>query len=168
MQQNSAEPNSAAKAASAVKLASSKQASSSVSTSLTGARAADRRSRGVATVALLAALALIFSYIEVLIPFNFGIPGVKLGIANIVVTIALYKLSAKHAASVNVIRVLIAGLLFNGIFGALYSLAGAIVSLLGMIILKKTNLFSVTLSRIQECSCTSQCCFSPGLFRVYW
>lgn len=108
------------------------------------ARRADRRTNSVAMVALLAALALIFSYIEVLIPFNFGIPGIKLGIANIVVTIALYRLSAKHAASVNVIRVIIAGLLFNGLFGALYSLAGAIVSLLGMILLKKTGLFSVT------------------------
>lgn len=108
------------------------------------ARRADRRTNNVAMVALLAALALIFSYIEVLIPFNFGIPGIKLGIANIVVTIALYRLSAKHAASVNVIRVIIAGLLFNGMFGALYSLAGAIVSLLGMILLKKTGLFSVT------------------------
>lgn len=100
--------------------------------------------RRVAIVALMAALALIFSYVEVLIPFNFGIPGVKLGIANIVVTIALYRLGVKYAASVNVLRVIIAGLLFNGLFGALYSLAGAVVSLVGMVILKKTNLFSVT------------------------
>lgn len=107
-------------------------------------RRADKRTSNVAMIALLAALALIFSYVEVLIPFNFGIPGVKLGIANIVVTIALYRLSAKHAASVNVIRVIIAGLLFNGLFGALYSLAGAIVSLIGMILLKKSGLFSVT------------------------
>lgn len=92
---------------------------------------------------LMAALALIFSYVEVLIPFTIGIPGIKLGIANIVVIIALYYLGARYAITINVIRVMIAGLLFNGLFGALYSLAGAIVSFIVMVILKKTNIFSV-------------------------
>ena len=78
--------------------------------------------------ALMAALALIFSYVEVLIPFTVGIPGIKLGVANIVIIIALYYLGPKYAITVNVVRVIIAGLLFNGLFGALYSLAGAIVS----------------------------------------
>ena len=96
------------------------------------------------TTALLATLALIFSYVELLIPYNVGIPGVKLGIANIVAVIALYKYSAKEAAGVNFVRILIAGLLFNGLFGMLYSLAGATVSLIGMVLLKKTNLFSIT------------------------
>ena len=73
--------------------------------------------------ALLAALALIFSYIEVLIPFSPGIPGIKLGIANLVIIISLYYLGPKYAFSVNLVRILIAGLLFNGLFGALYSLA---------------------------------------------
>ena len=91
----------------------------------------------------MAALALIFSYVEVLIPFNIGIPGIKLGIANIVIIIVLYYLGPKYAITVNVVRVLIAGLLFNGLFGALYSLAGAIVSFIVMIALKKTNIFSV-------------------------
>lgn len=93
--------------------------------------------------ALMAALALIFSYVEVLIPFTVGIPGIKLGIANIVVIIALYYLGPKYAITINVIRVLIAGLLFNGLFGALYSLAGALVSFIVMVALKKTNIFSV-------------------------
>ena len=97
----------------------------------------------VARVALMASLALIFSYIEAIIPYNPGIPGIKLGIANVVTVIALYRFSWKEAASVSVIRIVIAGLLFNGVFGMLYSLAGAIVSLAGMILLKKTNLFSV-------------------------
>lgn len=98
----------------------------------------------VARVGLMAALALIFSYVEAIIPYNPGIPGVKLGISNIVTVIALYKFGWKEAASVSVIRIVIAGLLFNGLFGMLYSLAGAAVSLSGMIILKKTRLFSVT------------------------
>lgn len=93
--------------------------------------------------ALMVALALIFSYVEVLIPFTVGIPGIKLGIANIAVIIALYYLGPKYAITINVVRVLIAGLLFNGLFGAFYSLAGAIVSFVVMMVLKKTNVFSV-------------------------
>lgn len=89
-------------------------------------------------------LALIFSYVEAIIPYNPGIPGVKLGVANIVTVIALYKFGWKDAAAVSVIRILIAGLLFNGVFGALYSLAGAVVSFVGMLLLRKTGLFSVT------------------------
>ncbi len=98
----------------------------------------------VARVALLASLALIFSYVEAIIPYNPGVPGIKLGIANIVTVVALYRYGWKEAASVSIIRIVIAGLLFNGLFGMLYSLAGAALSLLGMIGLKKTGLFSVT------------------------
>ena len=96
----------------------------------------------VARVALMASLALIFSYVEAIIPYNPGIPGIKLGIANVVTVIALYKYGWKEAASVSVIRIIVAGLLFNGVFGMLYSLAGAVLSLIGMIGLKKTGLFS--------------------------
>ena len=106
--------------------------------------ASQHRVKKLTFSALMAALALIFSYIEVLIPFNFGIPGIKLGIANLVVIIALYYLGAGYAFTINLIRVSVAGLLFNGLFGMLYALAGAAVSLTGMILLKKTGLFSVT------------------------
>ena len=98
----------------------------------------------IARVGLMASLALIFSYVEAIIPYNPGVPGIKLGIANVVTVVALYKFGAKDAAAVSVIRVVLAGLLFNGVFGMLYALAGAVVSLTGMILLKKTGLFSVT------------------------
>ena len=98
----------------------------------------------VARVGLMAALALIFSYVEAIIPYNPGVPGIKLGIANVVTVVALYKFGARDAAAVSIIRVVLAGLLFNGLFGMLYALAGAVVSLAGMILLKKTGLFSVT------------------------
>lgn len=101
------------------------------------------RTNIIATCGLMASLALIFSYVEVLFPISVGIPGVKLGIANLVVIIALYKLGAKYAFSINVIRILVAGLLFNGAFGALYSLAGACLSFAVMCGLKKTKLFSM-------------------------
>ena len=97
----------------------------------------DRRTSTIAITALMVTLALIFSYVEAIIPYNPGIPGIKLGIANIV------KLSSKHALAVSIIRVIIAGLLFNGLFAAIYSLAGALLSLAGMIALKSTGKFSI-------------------------
>ena len=100
------------------------------------------RSKSIAAVALLTALALILSYVEAIIPFNIGIPGVKLGIANIVVVIALYVYGWGHALAVNVIRIVIAGFLFSGVFGIIYSMAGGLLSLLVMVLLKKTGLFS--------------------------
>ena len=96
----------------------------------------------VALSAMLAALALIFSYIEAILPLNVGIPGVKLGIANLVIIIALSTLGFRYAMTINVLRILVAGLLFNGFFGAMYSLAGGVLSLCIMFLLKKTNLFS--------------------------
>ena len=97
-----------------------------------------------AVAGLMTALALIFSYIEVLIPFNFGIPGVKLGIANLVVIIALYRLGSRYAFGINIVRVLVSGLLFSGLFGAIYSLAGAVLSFAVMLLVKKAGVFSVT------------------------
>ena len=88
--------------------------------------------RRVALTGLLAALALIFSYVEVLFPFNAGIPGIKLGLANLVPLIIMYRLDARYAFAANLIRVLLAGLLFSGLFAALYSLAGSCVSIIGV------------------------------------
>ena len=109
-----------------------------------GIMKANHTTKKITVAALMAALALIFSYIEVLIPFHPGIPGIKLGIANLVVIICLYDLGPQYALTVNLIRVLAAGLLFNGLFGAAYSLSGALLSLAVMLLLKKTGLFSVT------------------------
>lgn len=99
--------------------------------------------RRVALTSMMASLALIFSYVEVLFPFNAGIPGVKLGLANLVPLIILYRLDARYAFAANLIRVILAGLLFSGLFAALYSLAGSLTSFLVMYLLKKTRLFSV-------------------------
>lgn len=101
------------------------------------------RTRRIAVSAMFAALALIFSYIEAILPLSTGIPGVKLGIANLVVILALYNMNFRYAMGINVIRILVAGLLFNGLFGALYSLAGGVVSLTVMWLLKRTGLFSM-------------------------
>lgn len=93
--------------------------------------------------ALMAALALIFSYIEMLIPFTPAIPGIKLGIANLVVIIALYHMGTGYAVLINIVRIFMAGLLFSGVFGIIYSMAGAILSMAVMTLLKRTGIFSV-------------------------
>ena len=103
-----------------------------------------RSNHSIAIAGLLAAVALIFSYVEILFPVFIGVPGVKLGIANIVIIIALYYLDGRYALAINVVRVFIAGLLFSGVFGILYSLAGALLSLGTMTLLKRTERFSVT------------------------
>ena len=97
----------------------------------------------VSHIALLTSLALIFSYVEAIIPYNPAIPGIKLGIANVVTVIALYRFGWKDAACISVLRIVLAGLLFNGVFGMLYSLAGALVSFIGMLLLKKSKIFSI-------------------------
>ena len=96
----------------------------------------------IAACGLLAALALIFSYLETLVPFFAALPGVKLGIANLAVLIVMYRYGLPCAFFVNLIRILAAGLLFSGMFGFLYSLAGGLLSLFVMFALKKTGIFS--------------------------
>ena len=89
------------------------------------------------------ALALIFSYVETLVPVIVGIPGIKLGLANLVIVIVLYKMDVKTAALFSVVRVLLAGFLFGNLFSILYSMAGGMLSLLVMAFLQKTNWFSL-------------------------
>ena len=89
------------------------------------------------------ALALIFSYVEAMIPINFGIPGVKLGLANLIVVIVLYKGDWKDALFIAAARIVLSGFIFGNLFSILYSLAGGLLSLLVMILLKRTNAFSI-------------------------
>ena len=96
----------------------------------------------VALSSVMTTLALIFSYVEALIPFNFGIPGIKLGLSNLVILIALYRLGAGYAFTINMIRILLSGLLFGGVSAMLYSLAGGLLSFAVMFLLIKTKLFS--------------------------
>ena len=93
----------------------------------------------VAVFGVFTALALIFSYVELLIPINFGIPGAKLGLANLVIIIVLYKTDWKEALLLSVVRIVLAGFLFGNLFGILYSLAGGILSFIIMYIGKKWN-----------------------------
>lgn len=99
--------------------------------------------RRLALSAMLAALALIFSYVEAIIPIPVPVPGIKLGIANLVIVMAIYKLGFRYAFTINCIRILIAGLLFSGVFGMIYSFAGGILSITVMYLLYRTGWFSM-------------------------
>lgn len=98
----------------------------------------------IAAAALLAALALILSYIEAILPISLGFPGIKIGFANIVIVLALYYLGPRYAFYINIIRIAAAALLFGTLFSGLYSLAGGLFSFAAMAALKKTDKFSIT------------------------
>lgn len=89
----------------------------------------------LATAGLMIALAFILSYIESLLPSFTGVPGVKAGLANIVTMAALYSLGWQYAAIISLVRVVLSGLIFTGMSAMLYSLAGAVLSLLAMLLL---------------------------------
>lgn len=89
------------------------------------------------------ALALIFSYIETLIPIQFGVPGIKLGLANLIIVIVLYKTDWREALLLSVVRIILAGFIFGNLFSIVYSLAGGILSLAVMALLKSSGRFSV-------------------------
>lgn len=93
----------------------------------------------LAAIGMLSALALVLSFLESLIPFQPGLPGIKLGLANLVIVFALYRMNVHSALLINTVRILLAGLLFSGLFGLLYSAAGAAASLAAMTLLLQIN-----------------------------
>lgn len=102
------------------------------------------KAKKVATYGLLVALAFILSYIESLFPLSLAIPGIKLGLANLVVITALYSMGAREAFSLSLLRILLVGFTFGNLSMMLYSLAGGMLSWLLMTIFRKTNLLSMT------------------------
>lgn len=101
------------------------------------------KSRKIAIMALMTALAMIFSYIESLIPINFGIPGMKLGLANLVIVVCLYILKPYEAFLINIVRIILVGFLFGNLMSILYSLAGGILSFAVMLLFRRFKGFSV-------------------------
>lgn len=100
------------------------------------------KTRELARLALLCAAAMILSYLESLVPLPIPVPGVKLGLANLAVVFAFYRLGTREAAAVSLVRVVTIAVLFGSVLSLAYSLAGAALSLASMALLKKTDLFS--------------------------
>ncbi len=102
-----------------------------------------KRTKTVALYGLMVALALILSYLEAQIPAFFAIPGMKLGLTNVVVLVALYCLGARSAMGVNLLRIVLVSILFGNGMSLAYSLAGGMLSSIVMILLKKTGRLSI-------------------------
>ena len=96
----------------------------------------------VALYGMLISLAFIFSYIEAVIPIPIPVPGVKLGLANLVSIVGLYTVGIKGTIAVSLVRIVLVGFTFGNLSSMIYSLAGGTVSLIFMILLKKTGKFS--------------------------
>lgn len=98
--------------------------------------------RKISVISMFSAFAILAAYVETFIP-TIGIPGAKLGLANIAVVLALYILDAESAIIVNVVRIVIVGLLFGSLISISFALAGSFLSLTVMIVLKKFFNFSI-------------------------
>lgn len=97
----------------------------------------------ISYIGILTSMALILSYFERLIPPPVPIAGVKLGLANIIILIALYILSYEDSFIILLLKVFCVSFLFSGITGLLFGLSGGILSYVSMVIFKKSNLFSI-------------------------
>ncbi len=99
------------------------------------------KTKRLVLLAMLTAVAMILSYVESLLP-SVGIPGVKMGLANIAVIFALFRFGWKEAAALSLVRVVLVSLLFGSVGAMLYSLAGAVLSLAVMALLRRIDRFS--------------------------
>lgn len=97
-----------------------------------------------AYAAMLTALSMIFSYVEALIPISVGVPGVKPGLANLVVLLGLYFMRPGEVLLISVTRILLSSFLFGNMAALWYSLAGGLLSFTVMALLKRCRGFSMT------------------------
>lgn len=100
-------------------------------------------SKKIAYCGLLTTVALLLSYVERMLAIPMIVPGMKLGLANVAILIALYILDNKTAFIISILRILISALLFTGFASFLYSASGALLSFVVMVLCKKTNIFSM-------------------------
>lgn len=100
------------------------------------------KTKKVAFLGLAIALAMVLSFVESQIPALVAIPGIKVGLPNLVIVFLLYKVGWKEAIIVSIVRTFLVALLFGNIQSFTFSVVGAAVSLIGMILLKKLNWFS--------------------------
>ena len=97
----------------------------------------------IAYMGMFIAVAMVFSYVESLIPVNIAVPGVKLGLANLVTIVVMFKMDVRSAWVISLIRVVLSALLFGNLSIMVYSLAGAVLSLLVMTLCMKLKIFGL-------------------------
>ena len=93
------------------------------------------------SLSIAVALAMILSFLESQIPPLAAVPGVKIGLSNIVTVFLLYTLGPLPAAGVSLVRVILSSLLFSSPVSLIYSLSGALLSFLCMLLAKKLEIF---------------------------
>ena len=98
--------------------------------------------RKITICGLMTALAMIFSYIESLVPIPIPVPGVKLGLANMAIMIVMFTIGTREAVFVDIIRVVLTSMLFGNFNSFLFSISGAVLSIVVMAVLKHTDKFS--------------------------
>lgn len=106
------------------------------------------KAKNAALFGVMVALAFTFSYLESLIPFDFGIPGVKLGLANLVTVVALYIMRPQQAFAISLIRIILASLTFGNVYSFAYSLCGGLLSFAVMLAFKKSKLSIIGVSML--------------------
>lgn len=104
------------------------------------------KAKKISVFAMMTALAFTLSFLESLLPFNFGVPGIKLGLANVVVVVAVYTMSPFEALAIALVRILLAGLTFGNFYSLAYSFAGGLLSFCIMLALKKSKLSQIGVS----------------------
>ena len=97
----------------------------------------------VAKYGILIALAFLLSYLEAMVPLPVPVPGMKLGLANIVTIVGLYTVGIKGTVMISIVRVILAGITFGNLFSMWYSMAGCVVSLAGMVLCRRVRKFSI-------------------------
>lgn len=111
-----------------------------------GGNGMDKRRKTTQKIALrglMVAVAMVLSWVEAQIPAFFAVPGIKLGLTNLVVLAALYCLCEKDAVLINLLRILLVGFTFGNMFSLLYSIAGGLLSGLTMILMKRFGKFDI-------------------------
>lgn len=108
----------------------------------TGRRDPNQTSKKVALYGMMIALAFLLSYVETLVPISLGVPGVKLGLANLVTMVGLYVIGIPGTIAISLVRIVLVGFTFGNMFSMLYSLAGGALSLGVMILCRRLDCFS--------------------------
>lgn len=101
------------------------------------------KTKQITQLGLFLSISLVLGYLESMVPVMVAVPGVKLGIANIVTMLVLYRMGSKQAFFIMLLRVVIAGFLYSGVAGILYGLVGGVCCIAVMTCLRRIPIFSI-------------------------
>lgn len=116
------------------------------------------------TLGMLTAIAMVFGYVESIIPLPVGIPGIKLGLANIIILFVIYRYGIREASLVSVARIVLSGLMFTGMWSILYGISGTVCAIMVMSLAKfRLKLSVITVSVLGAMAHISGQMFVAGL-----